>query len=140
MRKSQGKVTHRITTHRSNGNLSQSVEVAPEPVPIGEAMRLAVEQLGESRVDPALAPTQLIELGYCYEEVVRRKAAFEAKNDDAKVAKKSLESATELLLEKVRACTHPAALPLFDQVEAKDDLDTMLDGGDVEPESDQAPA
>lgn len=115
--------------------MSESVEVAPSLVPVGEAMRLAVEQLGDVKIDPELAVSQLRQLSDCFEEVTRRKAAYEAKAEESKTAKKSLESATELLLEKVRSFTHPTALPLFDQAEAEEDRSDMLDGGDVEPES-----
>lgn len=120
------KVTHRVNTIRGNGTPPASVEVAAEKVPIGEAMRRAVEELGEVVIDDTLAPQQMRELSECYEDVTRRRAAWAEKNEDAKVAKKSLESATDLLLEKVRMFTHPVALPLFDQAQREDDLDKSL--------------
>jgi hypothetical protein len=122
-------------TVKSNGSVEQPINVAPEPeekVTIGEAMRLAVEKLGDVKVDKDLAPSQMAQLGECYEDVTRRQAAFDAKSEEAKTAKKSLESATELLLEKVRSFTHPSPLPLFDHAEAEDDRAEMLTGGDVE--------
>lgn len=119
---------------KPNGGLSDTVPVAAAPtpkVPIGEAMRRAVEALGEVKVDPGLAPTQLLELGECYEEVARRQAAYDARAEEAKTAKKSLEGAQELLLEKVRMFTHPAPLPLFDQKQAEKDRAAMQAGGEV---------
>lgn len=126
-RRPDGTITHRMVTHKPNGAMSESVEVAPEEtkVPIGEAMRQAVEQLGEVIIDRELAPKQMRELSDLYEDVTRRKAAYAAKADDAKIAKKSLESATDLLLEKVRLFTHPVALPLFDKAEAEEDRDDI---------------
>jgi hypothetical protein len=106
-----------------------------ETVPIGEAMRRAVEQLGEAVVDPGLAPTQLLELGALFEDVTRRKAAHTARAEEAKTAKKGLESAIEILLEKVRTFTHPAPLPLFDQKEAEADRAAMLNSGEVEDDA-----
>ncbi len=126
---SRAPVTHRVTTHHGHGGRSTSAEVAPEKVPIGEAMRRAVEELGDVKIDDDLAPHQMHELAECYEDVTRRRAAFNEKNDDAKTAKKSLESATDLLLEKVREFTHPKSLPLFDQVEREGDHADMLAAG-----------
>lgn len=118
-------VIHRVNRHTSNGSPSESAEVLPEKVNIGEAMRRAVEALGEARVDAGLAPTQLLELSECYEQVVRMQAAFDARSEEAKTAKKSLESAQALLLEKVRAFTHPAPLPLFDGKQREADQTAM---------------
>lgn len=102
-------------------------------------MRRAVEELGDNVINTDLAPAQLRELGECYEEVARRQAAFNAKNDEAKTAKKSLESAQELLLAKVKEFTHPTPLPLFDQDEAEDDREDMLTAANDEgDESDRA--
>lgn len=120
----------RHNTHKANGSLPESRAASPEPeekVSIGEAMRQAVEQLGDVRVDPGLAPTQLLELGECYEEVARRQAAYDARAEELKTAKKGLDAATELLLEKVKTFTHPAPLPLFDQAEREADHRDMLD-------------
>lgn len=122
---------HRVTTHQPNGGLSESMEVAVEKVSIGEAMRRAVEELGDVKIDQELAPKQLAELAECYEDVTRRQAAFNTKNDEAKTAKKSLESATDLLLEKVRLFTHPKPLPLFDQQEAEEDRQEMELGAEA---------
>lgn len=118
-------VTHRINRHGSNGSISESVEVAPEKIPIGEAMRRAVEELGEVVVDDQLAPQQMRELGDCLENVTRMQAAYDARAEEAKTAKKSLESAQNLLIEKVRLFTHPAPLPLFDGKEREQDQQTM---------------
>lgn len=123
----------RVNTIKANGGLPESRAIAPEPdaerLPIGEAMRRAVEELGDVKIDDDLAPSQLRQLADCYEDVTRRQAAFNAKSEEAKTAKKSLESATDLLLEKVRAFTHPSPLPLFDQASAESDLEAMIDAG-----------
>lgn len=116
-------VVHRINQHGTNG--STSTEVAPEKVNIDEAMRRAVEALGEQKVDQNLAPTQMLELADCFEQVTRMQAAFDARSEEAKTAKKSLESATNLLLEKVRSFTHPAPLPLFDGQQREADQQRM---------------
>lgn len=124
-------------TVKANGGLPEGhAEPVPEPthVRIGEAMRLAVEELGDVKIDRELAPQQLSELADCYEEITRRQAAFNEKADEAKTAKKSLESATNLLLEKVRAFTHPKPLPLFDHEQAEDDLGAMTGTGSSERE------
>lgn len=118
-------VVHRINRGGTNGSPSTSTEVAPEKVNIGEAMRRAVEALGEQKVDPNLAPIQMLELADAYEQVTRMQAAFDARSEEAKTAKKSLESATNLLLEKVRSFTHPAPLPLFDGQQREADQWTM---------------
>lgn len=123
---------HRVSTHKPNGGLSESVEVAPEKITIGEAMRRAVEDLGPVTIDAELSAAQLRQLAECYEDVIRRKAAFNEKADDAKTAKKSLESATELLLEKVRSFTHPSPLPLFDQAEAEQDQAEMTETSELQ--------
>jgi len=131
--------THTVTSRKSNGAMPESHAVPidePEHIPVGEAMRLAVEALGDVVIDNDLAPEQLRQLAACYEDVTRRQAAFNAKNDEAKTAKKSLESATNLLLEKVRTFTHPVALPLFDQTARESDHADMLAGAqDVETTS-----
>lgn len=124
-------VTHRLTIHKPNGP-SESMEVAPGPIPIGEAMRLAVQELGEVQIDDDLAPAHLRELAETYEQYVREVAAFNAKSDAAKVAKKSVDSITDLLLQKIKQFTHPSPLPLFDQAEREADLSAMRGGGDVE--------
>lgn len=118
--------THRVNTINSNGDLPESQEVAPEKVTVGEAMRRAVESLGEVVIDETMAPAHLREISEAYEQVVREQAAYDAKAEEAKTAKKSLESATNLLLEKVRAATHPQPLPLFDQKQAEQDLENMV--------------
>ena len=120
-------VTHRVNRHTSNGAHSESAEVLPEKVPIGEAMRKAVEALGDVEIDSALAPTQMLELAECYDQVVRMQAAFDARSEDAKTAKKSLDSAQNLLLDRVKQFTHPAPLPLFDGPQREKDHDKMLD-------------
>src|SRR6185436_19751425 len=96
----------------------------------------AVEDLGEIVVDNDLAPDQMRQLAEVYEDVTRRQAAWNAKNDEAKVAKKALESATNLLLEKVRAFTHPVALPLFDKNEREaDQADMLAAAAEQDPET-----
>lgn len=118
----------RVNTIKANGGLPESRTILPEVVTIGEAMRRAVEALGDVTIDDSLAPQQLRELGESYEEVVRMQAAYDAKADAAKIAKKALESTEALLREKVRAFTHPAPLPLFD-AGFVDAVDAMLAGG-----------
>lgn len=137
----RAKVTHRLTTHRPNGAAgasSESMEVAPEDprVPIGEAMRRAVEELGDVVIDSTLAPQQMAELAVAFEQVTREKAAFTAKNEAAKIAKKALDAATDFLLERVKEFTHPTPLPLFDAAEREADHSTMLDAatGDADQE------
>lgn len=136
-------LSHNVTEHKSNGALPEGHSVpvpAPETITIGEAMRRAVEDLGEVTIDNDLAPDQMRQLAEVYEDVTRRQAAWNAKNDEAKVAKKALESATNLLLEKVRAFTHPIALPLFDKTQAEADLELMTDEPAGEPTADEASA
>jgi len=128
---SEKNTTHRVNTVRSNGAPSESAEVAPAPMTVGEAMRRAVEELGEVVIDEQLAAAHLRELAECYEQVTKEQAAYNQKAEVAKTAKKSLESATNLLLEKVRMFTHPEALPLFDQAQAEADRAEMLGGGEV---------
>lgn len=122
-------------TIKGNGSVEQPVNVAPEPeerVNIGEAMRIAVEKLGAVKIDNDLAPQQLREIGEIVEDIARRQAAYDAKAEEAKTAKKSLESVTELLIEKARSFTHPSPLPLFDQESAEDERAEMIAGGPVE--------
>ena len=124
------KPAHRTTTFKSNGGLPESREVAPdspEQLTIGEAMRRAVQELGEVQISTDTAAQHLRELSDCYENVARAQAAYNLKAEAAKTAKKSFDSATELLLEKVRAFTHPVPLPLFDQKQAEADQADMLD-------------
>lgn len=123
----------RRNTHKSNGSLPESQAPAPEPeerVNVGEAMRRAVEALGGMKIDDELASSQLQQLGTLYEDVAKRQAAFTARADEAKTAKKSLDAATESLLERLKAFTHPTPLPLFDAAQAEDDRDDMLDAVD----------
>lgn len=122
-------VTHRLNTINPNGGRPASQEVAPEKVSVGEAMRRAVEQLGPVTIDAQLAAAQMEELAVCYDEIAKRQAAYDAKSEEAKTAKKSLESAENLLLERVREFTHAASLPLFDETQAEDDLDNMTKAG-----------
>lgn len=119
--------SHRVTTINSNGDLPESREVAPEKLPAAEAVRRAIEQLGEVVIDDTLAPQQMRELADRYIEYARRKAEFDAKADAAKTAKKGLDTATELLLETFRSFAFPKPLPLFDTKQAEDDADKMLD-------------
>ncbi len=123
-----------VTTVPSNGSLPETHTQTVEDtrIPIGEAMRRAVEELGERTIDTDLAAAQMAELAGCYEDVVRRQAAYTAKAEEAKTAKKSLESATEMVLQKIRAFTHGASLPLFDSKEREDDHADMLAAGEVD--------
>lgn len=107
-------VRHRTNTFKGNG-APTSREVAPT-ITIGEAMRRAVAELGDVVIDADEAPAQMRQLSECYEQVAREQAAYNERVDQAKLAKKSLDSATALLLEKVRTFTHASkSLPLFDQ-------------------------
>lgn len=129
----RAKANGRVNTHKANGSLPESKAATPEPeetVTIGEAMRRAVEELGEILVDDQLAPQQMRQLAESYEEVARRQAAFKARSEEAKTAKKSLDSATELLLEQLRTFTHPAPLPLFDAAAREVDREEMLDAAE----------
>lgn len=123
--------SHRVNTH-APGAPPTSTEVAPEPVPVGEAMRRAVEALGEVTIEDDLAASQLRQLAELYENVAKEQAAYDARAEACKVAKKSLESATNMLLEQVRAFTHAKPLPLFDQKKAEADRAAMVAGGDVD--------
>jgi len=101
---------------KTNGALPESGSV-PEPrtaMPIAEAMNQAIKDLGPLNIDPSRAVNQLTELGGLLEDVRARKAAYEARHEEAQTAKKSWESARELLEYKVKAFTHPAELPLLD--------------------------
>lgn len=124
--------SHRVNTIPSSGAPSTSAEVAPEKVSAGEAMRLAVAELGDVAIDNDLAPAQLRELGEMYEDVARRRSAFNVKADAAKDAKKALETAETALLERVRMYTHKPAMPLFDAKEAETDHAAMLDAAENE--------
>lgn len=123
----------RVNTIRSNGDQPSSMEVAPEPVSVGEAMRQAVASLGDVQIDNELAPAQLRQLADAYEEVAKTQAAFNAKNDAAKVAKKALDTATNFLLERVKDFTHPAPLPLFDAPQAEADRAAMVESDTPTP-------
>lgn len=119
---------------KANGGVTESLPVAAEPnetITVGEAMRRAVESLGSVTISDELAPQQLRELGTLYEEVASRQAAYDAKAEEAKTAKKSLEVAQEMLLSRVKEFTHPSPLPLFDTTQAEGDLAAMVDGGEV---------
>lgn len=124
--------SHRVNTIPSNGAPSTSAEVAPEKVNAGEAMRLAVAELGDVAVDNDLAPAQLRELGEMYEDLARRRSAFNVKAEAMKDAKKAVEAAETALLQRVRMYTHKPAMPLFDKVEAETDHAAMLDAAENE--------
>lgn len=133
-------VVHRLNTHKPNGGLPASQEVAPEPVAIGEAVRRAIEDLGDTIIDESLAPSQLRELAGCLEHIVEEQTRYDKKSEEAKVAKKSLESAQAFLIERVKAFTHPTPMPLFDKVQAEEDEKDMLDAahGQGEPKGEAA--
>lgn len=121
------KKTSKITTFPKNGGVP-TVTAVPQEVPVGEAIRLAIEELGDVKIDDALAPEQMRQLAECYENVVRNQAEYARRADAAKVAKKAVESSTELLLERVKAFTHPVPLPLFDAQQAEADRAAMVKG------------
>ena len=125
----RGKTSHRVTTFKANGSAPESTAV-PTELPVEEAMRQAVADLGDVHVDPGLAPTQMLELAETYEDVAKAQAAFARKSEAAKVAKKHLDSIVSVLLEKVRSFTHPKALPLFDQAERETDQTNMLEAAE----------
>lgn len=118
---------HRVTTHKPNGGISESAEVAPPTKTVGEAMRLAVKELGPVVIDEGAAVGQMRQLADYYDRVAEERAAYNAKADAARIAKKSLESAVELLLERVKAFTHGPSLPLFDAAEREQNLEDMVD-------------
>lgn len=120
-------VRHRTNTIKGNGAPASSREVAPPTVTIGEAMRRAVAELGETVIDDNMAPAQMRQLAECYEQVAREQAAYGERCEQSKLAKKSLDSATALLLEKVRTFTHVTPLPLFDGQQREADQANMLD-------------
>lgn len=122
----------RRNTLPSNGDAPESRDVLPEKVTIGEAQRRAVEALGDVTVDDAVAGEQLRQLAELYENVAREQAAYDRRSEDAKTAKKALESAQNLLMEQVRAFTHAKALPLFDRKEAEQDRERMIAGGTID--------
>lgn len=140
------KPAHRVTKFKPNGGIPTSTEVAPAPatasskVSVGEAMRRAVEELGEITIDRDLAAGQLRELAELHEEITRRKAAYDLRAEEAKIAKQSLESAKDLLLEKLRTFTHPTPLPLFDQAQREADHQTMLDAAAPAEDKSDEPA
>jgi len=82
-------------------------------------------------VDDARAGAQMRQLGEAYEEVVRQQAAFNAKAEAAKTAKKSLEAAHEVALALIRDFTHPKPMPLFDAPQAEADRRDMLEAVDA---------
>lgn len=118
--------SHRVTTFKPNG--AESQEIAPEKVTIGEAMRRAVEELGDVVINDELAAGQLRQLADAYEQVTREQAAFAKKSEEAKIAKKSLDGATEHLLGLVKEFTHPKPLPLFDADQREADHAEMVEG------------
>lgn len=120
----------RRNTLPSNGDAAESREVLPEKVSVGEAMRRAVEALGDVTVNDDLAGQQMRQLAELYENVAKEQAAYDKRAEAAKVAKKALESAQNLLMEQVRAFTHANPLPLFDRQQAEEDRQRM-EAGDV---------
>jgi hypothetical protein len=79
------------------------------------------------QIDDELAAGQLRELAELQTEVNAATSTYNVKKDAAAVAKKTVESKTELLLEKLRLFTHPPSLPLFDQTQHNRDVTRMLD-------------
>lgn len=143
----------RTNTHKSNGSLPESQAVAPttepERVPIAEAMRQAEEALGTMSIDRDHAAEQLGDIASAQIDVVRRQAAVNARAEELKTAKKSLESARALVDEKIRMYAFPtSAGPLIDLATREADQEAMLDAaeqdaplGDLEPsEVDGVPA
>jgi hypothetical protein len=130
----------RRNTIKPNGGLPESFEPLPESVSIGEAMRLAVEALGDVKVDDDLAPAQMRQLAEAFEQVTREQAAFHQKSEAAKIAKKSLDSATDYLLKRVKEFTHPTPLPLFDAVREENDREAMVNASGAPEMEDGAEA
>jgi hypothetical protein len=91
-----------------------------------EATREA-SAIGPVAIDDATAGAQLRALANLYAAVAEAQVRLTSKSEEAKTAKKRLEAATSALLEKVRAVTHPQALPLFDPDHREADLEDMLD-------------
>lgn len=129
-------VSHRVNTISGNGDAPTSTEIAPAEPTTAEIMRRAVEALGDVTIDDQLAPSQMRQAGEMIEQIERAKAAYLAKAEAAKTAKKTLESAQEMLQTFVKECTHPTPLPLFDGAQAETDLTGMLNGGEVDDSDD----
>lgn len=66
-------------------------------------------------IDADLAAAQLEELANLHADVLRAAHIAEEKKEAASTAKKTVESKTGLLMDRLRAFTHPPSLPLFDQ-------------------------
>jgi hypothetical protein len=124
---------NRINTLPAGGDAPESREVAPEAPTVGDAIRQAMEALGDVTIDESQAARQLRVLAELYEEVAEAQAAYDAKAEEAKTAKKGLEGATNELLEQVRAFTHgKAATPLFDETDEDLKGETLRPGTHAE--------
>lgn len=89
-----------------DGTPNYTAPQTPTPADIGDS---------PITIDEGLAAGQLRELAELQADVNKATTAYNVKKDAAKVAKDTVDSKTNLLLEKLRMFTHPTALPLFDQ-------------------------
>lgn len=110
---------------KKSKSAAEKPAVVEVQIPIGEAMRQAVEKLGPIAIDPSLAVSQLEQLGEYHANVVRMQAAYDERAEAAKTAKKSLEAAQEVLIDQVKRFTRKAPMPLFDRVQKEQDLVDM---------------
>jgi hypothetical protein len=106
-------------------------EASFAPVPVAEAIAQAQESLGEPIVDAGLTADQARQLSECSDRVDKARKVYEDKREAAKTAKETLENAREELERKVKAFTHPAALPLFDGPQAEADRAKMVEAPEV---------
>lgn len=88
------------------------------------------------QVDDDLAGAQLRELAELQSDLLRAQHVAEDKKEAAATAKKTVESKTELLLEKLRMFTHPPSLPLFDQKTESRAVTRMVQGEPIENQLD----
>jgi len=118
----------RIVNRQANGAAGPVMSVPEPDLPLEESIKKAIEELGELAVDESSAPKHLRELADDYHEVVRTQTILAKRVDAVKIAKKSVDSATAVLLEKLRSCTHQKPLPLFNVKDREADQANMLEG------------
>lgn len=126
---SKNKGQARTNTIGTNGNRDESKATGPVLVmSAGEAIRKALDALGDVQVEDTLAPHQMRELGGLYEDVAKETASYNLKAEAAKIAKKALDVAVLALLNRVKDFTHPSPMPLFDAPQAEADQAAMEAG------------
>jgi Sec-independent protein translocase protein TatA len=107
---------------------------------VGKAVGNFAKSLGEMKVDHVRAGDQMEELGTLLEDLAKAKTSADEKAEAAKTAKATVESKTNLLLEKMRGFTHPKSLPLFEAAEREADQKNMLDAVEQGGKAGDAPA